>query len=337
MKVSAAKLRGGIIGCGFFGRIHLEAWRRIPEARIVAACDLNPELARTAAPHAYCSAEKMLAGEQLDFVDIATRPESHLPLVRLAAAHKIPAICQKPIAPAWAEAVAMAEVAEAGGIRLMIHENWRWQPWYRAARRMLEEGRIGRPIAYWFCTRLRDGWGDAPYSRQPYFKQMPRLLIHETLVHYIDTARYLFGEIDAVCAQARRINPVIAGEDRAVLILTHREPLEGVIDGHRLLDPDPDPDGPAMGEACFEGDRGRIRIPAGGDVYLDGKKAWANEISDGYRGDSVAATQRHFIECLTTGRPFESEAREYLKTFGAVEAAYRSIAEHRAVPLSEVL
>jgi len=328
-------LRGGIIGCGFFGRIHLEAWRRIPEAQIVAACDLNPELARQSAPRAFRSAEQMLEGEQLDFVDIATRPESHLPLVRLAAAHKIPAICQKPMAPAWADAVAMAEAAEAGGIRLMIHENWRWQPWYRAAGRMLEEGRIGRPIAYWFRTRKRDGDGDAPYPNQPYFKRMPRLLIHETLVHHIDTARYLFGEIDTVCAQARRINPVIAGEDRAVLVLTHREPLEGVIDGHRFLDPDPD--GPAMGEACFEGERGRIRIPAAGDVYLRGRKAWANEVSAGYRGDSVGATQRHFIECLKTGKPFESEAREYLKTFGAVEAAYRSVAERRAVALSEVL
>jgi len=54
-------------------------------------------------------------------------------------------------------------------------------------------------------------------------------------------------------------------------------------------------------------------------------------VSTGYRGDSVKATQEHFIECLRTGRPFETSAREYLKTCAAVEAAYVSAREARSV------
>lgn len=306
----------------------------MPEVEIVAACDLNPELARRSASRAYSSAEEMLEHESLDFVDISTRPESHLPLVRLAAARGIPTICQKPMAPTWGEALAMVEAAEAARVPLMIHENWRWQPWYREARRMIETDQIGRPVAYCFVTRARDGDGNAPYARQPYFRRMPRLLIYETLVHHIDTARFLFGEIETVFAHARRLNPAIAGEDRALLVLTHSQPLEGVIDAHRFLAPDPD--GPAMGEAFFEGVRGRIRIPATGDIYLDGRKVWTNDVTAGYRGDSVAAAQRHFIACLKSGQSFESGAREYLKTFGAVEAAYKSLAERRPVAVSEI-
>lgn len=334
MTASSVSLQGGIAGCGFFGRIQLEAWRRMPEVEIVAAADTDPERAKSFARRAYPSAEEMLERESLDFVDIATRPESHLPLARLAAKHKVPAICQKPMAPSWPDAVAMVEAAEAGGIPLMIHENWRWQPWYRIAKAMIDRGDIGRPVSYSLVTRMRDGAGDAPYQRQPYFRQMPRLLIYETLVHHIDTARFLFGEIDTVFAVARRINPAILGEDRALLILTHTEPLEGVIDGHRYLDPDPD--GPAMGETWIEGEDGRIHIPATGDVRRNGQTAWINHVTAGYRGDSVGETQRHFIACLTGGRPFETGAREYLKTFGAVEAAYRSLAERRAVSISEI-
>ncbi len=55
----------------------------------------------------------MLDREQLDFVDIATRPETHLGLVRLAAERRVPVICQKPMASKWAEAVAMVEAAAA--------------------------------------------------------------------------------------------------------------------------------------------------------------------------------------------------------------------------------
>ena len=78
-------LRGGIIGCGFFAQFHIEAWRRMPEVELAAAVDPDLERTRKAAPRAYATAEEMLDTERLDFVDIATRPDSHAELVRLAA------------------------------------------------------------------------------------------------------------------------------------------------------------------------------------------------------------------------------------------------------------
>src|SRR5215468_8945294 len=120
-------MRGAIIGCGYFGSIHLEAWGRMPGVEIVAACDPAPGRAEKFAPRAYRIAQEMIKQERPDFVDIATRPSEHLSLVSLAAGHRIPAICQKPMAPSWEEAVAMVEAAEAADSRLMIHENWHWQ------------------------------------------------------------------------------------------------------------------------------------------------------------------------------------------------------------------
>jgi predicted dehydrogenase len=306
-------LRGGIIGCGFFAGRHIEAWRRIPEVEIVAAADPRLDRAQTFAGKAYRSAAEMFDHERLDFVDIVTRVDTHLPLVRLAVQRRIPVICQKPIAPDWETALEIVDTAESAGVRLMVHENWRWQAWYRIAHQMIARGDIGLPIGYGFRTRTRDGMGDEPYPKQPYFRQLRRLLIDEALVHHIDTARFLFGEIESVYAQASRRNPHVTAEDQAILVLAHEGAVHGWIDGHRFLDPDPD--GPAMGDAFFEGEAGAITIPSTGDIYRNHVLAWKNDVTVGYRGDSVRATQAHFIACLKDGTAFESGGREYLRTF----------------------
>ncbi len=325
--------RGGIVGCGFFGQIQLEAWRRMDEAEIVAACDFDIERARRSARAAYTSAAEMIEEERLDFLDIATRPDSHLPLVRLAAEHGLPVICQKPMAPDWDEAVAMVGAAETAGVRLMIHENWRWQPWFREASRMITAGAIGEPVAYSFQIRQNDGPGEHPFPSQPYFKEMPRLLIYEAMVHQFDTARFFFGDIESVVAKARKINPLIAGEDQATAILTHTSGLQGLADGNRHSAPVPP--GPAMGPTRIDGREATLIIPATGDIYRGEELVWPAPPEIGYKGDCVRATQAHFIERLHSGEPFESEGREYLKTFAAVEAAYESLAAGRLTKVRE--
>lgn len=323
------KLRGAIIGCGYFAQFHMDAWRRMPDVAIVAACDPQIDRARGAAPAAFEDPAVMLEQIQPDFLDIATRPETHPDLVVLAAAHGVNAICQKPMATDLEQARQMAAVASSAGIRLMIHENWRWQAWYRKAAELIRGGAIGMPISYGLRTRKRDGVGPEPYAAQPYFRTMPRLLIYEVLVHHIDVARWLFGEIDSVYAVTRRRNKVISGEDQALLTLTHASAVDGWIDANRHNDPVPD--GPVAGDAIFEGDTGVLTVSSSGDLFLNGAATWQNSVRAGYRGDSVYATQRHFIDCLRCGAEFETSAANYLNTVAAVEAAYASVNERAAV------
>jgi predicted dehydrogenase len=329
------KLRGAIIGCGFFGAIQLEAWNCMPDVNIVAACDADIHRASAAAPHGYRSAAEMLEEEQLDFVDIATRPDSHSDLVSMTLQRGIPTICQKPMATSLAHAFHMADLADSTGTRLMIHENWRWQPWYRAVKHIIAAGTIGNPVGYYFRVRQRDGLGPNAYPNQPYFREMPRLLIYETLIHHIDTASFLFGKVQSVYARARRYNTAIRGDDRALLTLCHESEVDGVIDGHRFLNPDTE--GPGLGECWLEGDEARLFMTAGGDIYRKNERIWSAPASRGYKGDSVLAVQRHFIDCLVSGAPFETDARKYLASFATAEADYRSVAESRQVAISELL
>lgn len=325
-------LRGGMVGCGFFSQFHIDAWRRMPDVEIVAAADPDLDRARAVAPRVYSDAEAMLDAEKgLDFVDVVTRPATHLPLIRLCTSRRIPVICQKPMAMDWAEANAIVEIAERTQVPVMFHENWRWQPWYRQTKQLLGEGAVGEVLAYSFRFRRGDGHGPDAFPAQPYFREMPRLLIYEAVVHQMDTSRFLFGEIREITARIHRNNPVIAGEDRCLLIQGHDRGLLGVIDGHRYQDAIPE--GPAMGDLLVEGDRGALWVGANGEIRRNGAVVWTPPSLEGYKGDSVLGTQRHFIGCLRAGRRFESDPADYIKTFAAVEAAYQSAAEGRTVRL----
>jgi predicted dehydrogenase len=328
-------LRGGIAGCGFFAQFHIDAWRRLPGIELAAASDPDLARARAAAPNAYASTEEMLDREQLDFVDIATRPEAHLDGVLRAVDKGIPVICQKPMAMSMDEARRMAAAAEHAGVPFMVHENWRWQPWYRVLRERVNAGGVGDVVTYHFRMRRADGMGAEPYPAQPYFRDMPKLLLYESVVHPIDTARFIFGDIGAIFARTARRNPRIAGEDTAFCLLTHRNELTGIVDGHRFLDLLPE--SPPLGDAVVEGTLGMLEVRAGGDVFSNGRLVWPNTVKLGYRGDSVRATQAHFADCLRAGRDFETSGRAYLHTFAAVEAAYVSAREGRAVPVAEIL
>ena len=328
--------KGALIGCGFFSQHHQEAWRRVQNAKIVAACDLSFERARAAAPRVYTSAEEMLKVEDLDFVDIATRSTTHLELISMVAERGPAIICQKPMAPDWATACRMVEISESHGVRVMIHDNWRWQSWYRAAGAIIARGDIGTPLNYGFRCRVGQGTGDEPYPKQAYFRQLQRFLIDEVLVHHIDTARFLFGDIASIYAEGARRNARMVGEDHAILTLRHANSAMGWIEGHTFQKQDDTRS--THDEATFEGDSGSIRINRLGEIWSGEEKIWTNDQVQGYRGDSVYATQAHFIDCLESGQPFESGAREYLeKTFAVVEAAYTSLNANRRVEIAEIV
>ncbi|HJS30720.1 MAG TPA: Gfo/Idh/MocA family oxidoreductase, partial [Alphaproteobacteria bacterium] len=208
-------IRVAVVGAGYFSQFHYDAWRRIPGVEIVGICDTN--IARAQArkvdfPGAVVVADaaEMLDRTRPDLLDIVTPPDSHLDLVALGAARRVAMICQKPLAPTYEEAERIVETAERAGVLLVAHENFRFMPWYREASRLLRDGALGTPLAISFRLRPGDGQGPHAYlDRQPYFQKMRRFLIHETAIHFIDTFRYLMGEISGVFARLRRINPAI--------------------------------------------------------------------------------------------------------------------------------
>ena len=335
-------LRGVIIGAGFFADFQAEAWQRMPDVEIVAVADTRIEQARELASkygiqRTYADAEEMLRRESPDFADIVTRPDTHPALTQLAALHRVNVICQKPMAESWAECLKMTEQCRNAGVRLLIHENWRWQPWYREVRRLIDADIFGRIFHLGFCLRNGDGRGAQPYTPQPYFRTMPRLLIYETLVHFLDTFRFLAGEIQSVFCRTRRINDVIAGEDYALIQLDFAGGGAGLIDANRISGAVP-PE-VTFGVLTIEGERAALRITPQGDLFITeyGRPERAHPYDKpviGYKGDSVFAAQRHYADCLRSGLPCETEAEEYLQTVRAMFACYESAATGQRISLA---
>ncbi len=220
-------LRIGLIGAGMVSRHHLIAWATIPDqARVVAIADPSAENAARRATEfgisqTYADAEAMIAAAALDAIDIAAPREMHAPLVRLAAKHRLPVLCQKPLAPNLQEATDLAAEVE-DSTRLMVHENWRFRGYYRDAAAWLREGRIGN-VKQAQLTLLTSGVLPGPdglcpaLERQPFMRRERRMLVAEVLIHHLDTLRMLLGPLQVTAAQLSRSSDLLAGEDGAVI------------------------------------------------------------------------------------------------------------------------
>lgn len=340
--VGQGRLRVAVVGAGYFARFHYDGWARHGAVALAGACDLDAEKLKLVGAEFGIDALFADAGEMLDRVkpdllDIATPPETHGPLVELAAARGIDVVCQKPLAPTFQEAEAIVSMAERAGIRLIVHENFRFQPWYRKIRALLDEGFPGTIHGISFRLRPGDGQGaDAYLARQPYFQKMERFLIHETAIHLVDVFRYLCGEVAHVYARLRRLNPAIAGEDAGIVLFEFENGAQGVFDGNRLVDHASDNPRRTMGEMLLEGSAGTLRLDGMGRIWWkplgEPEREIAYDWTDrNFGGDCVAAFQAHVVAHLLDGGPVENTGRDYLDNLRIEEAIYLSAAEGRRV------
>jgi predicted dehydrogenase len=339
------RLRVCTVGAGYFSRFHHDGWRRLERADLLAVCDVDRAKAETMAEafgigRAFDDAATMLDAFKPDLLDIVTPPATHAALVGLAAARGIDVVCQKPLAPTLEEARALARHARTAGIRLIVHENFRFQPWYREALLLLQAGALGTPHSVAFRLRPGDGQGpDAYLARQPYFQAMERFLVHETAIHLIDTFRFLLGEIEAVFAWLRRLNPAIAGEDAGYVLFRFASGAAGLFDGNRLNEHVSDDPRRTMGEMWLEGSGGVLRLDGMGRLWLKphggDERGHAYAFEDrNFGGDCVHLLQRHVVEHLLDDRPLENDAARYLRNVEIEEAVYRSANEGRWVDIS---
>lgn len=343
---SNEELAVACVGLGYFSQFHLDGWNRIDGVRLAAVCDKAEGVARAAAAllmaesgvggiRDFADLSDMLTAVDPDILDIVTPPPTHADFVRAAMTRPDGSgrtiICQKPFCRDLEEARAVAADAKAAGATVVVHENFRFQPWHRAARDVVASGALGTIHQATFRLRPGDGQGpDAYLARQPFFREMPRLLIHETAIHFIDVFRFLLGDATAVYADLRRLNPVIAGEDAGLMIMTHASGARSVFDGDRLVDHVAENRRKTMGELLIEGDAGVLRLDGDGRLFQrmhgdNHEAAVPLSYEDrGFGGDCVKALQEHVVQHLREGAPIENDADAYLRNIEIEEAAYRS-------------
>ena len=333
-------LVGACVGAGYFSRFHHDAWQRIAGVNIIANCDQQIEKANTYAkeygiPHSYSAdrLSELLAEHQPDFIDIVTPPATHFDLCKTAIDAGVSIICQKPLAPDWRQTQELVELVNHSNVRFMVHENWRWQPWYRKMKTMIDADEIGEVFHCNVHCRMGDGWGEDAYlARQPFFRDYQRLFIFETGVHFLDTFRFLFGDAKSVFAKTAKRNPVIQGEDSAIVVCEMQSGTTAVLDANRYNESAADDARYTFGTVRIEGSKGHLELDFDGSLRLKRLGESAKQIEykpsrQGFAGDCVFSLQQHFVDRMNSGEAFESTATDYLKSVELVEAAYRSASE----------
>ncbi len=340
-----------LIGAGYFAGFHAEAWSRNPDTRLAGVADPEPGkaallAAQTEGPDNAILTMKdpaaLLGDLAPDIVDIAAPPSAHLGLIRaaLAAAPRV-VVCQKPFCGSLGEAETAAALAAEAGVPLVVHENFRFQPWYRCIRETIAAGDLGDLYQITFRLRPGDGQGPQAYlDRQPYFQRMERFLVHETAVHWIDTFRFLMGEPEAVSADLRRLNPAIAGEDAGAILFRFPDGRRALFDGNRLADHAATNPRLTMGECLVEGSAATVTLDGFGTLRLRPRGAtearaigW-NWPLDRFGGDCVYALQAHIVGHIMSGSALENEARNYLRNMRIEAAIYDAAATERTIRLT---
>lgn len=327
--------RVAVLGAGYFAAFQHDGWSRIADAELVAICDRDPAKAAAAVRYgarSFTDLATMLADTAPDILDIAIPPAGHAAAIQAGLAVGLRTIiCQKPFCRDLAEAESVVAEAEAAGALLVVHENFRFQPWYRAVARCLAAGTIGQPFSLSFRLRPGDGGGaDAYLARQPYFRSMPRFLMHETGVHFIDVFRFLLGEVEAVFADLRRLNPMIAGEDAGMVLFRMQGGARALFDGNRLADHMARDHRLTMGEMLLEGSEATLRLDGEGQVFLRRLGTMTEQplhfswTRAGFAGDSVRALQQHVVAHCSGAGLIENAARDYLTNLRVEAAVYRA-------------
>ncbi len=204
----------GVVGLGFMGSTHLQAYRAIPSAEIVAVAssdsrkregdlsavsgnlDVSAEPLDFSGVARYSTPEELLADPDVEAVDLCVPTYLHASLAIAALEAGKHVLVEKPMALSAAECVSMIAAAEAAGKVLMVAQVIRYWPEYAAARDWVRAGRLGTIRSASFRRRCAcPGWSDWLSERAKSGGGIFDLLIHD-----IDYALYLFGGPSSVSA-----------------------------------------------------------------------------------------------------------------------------------------
>ena len=317
----------GLIAAGFWARFQAAAWREVAGARLAAICDRDEAKAAALAlefgiPAVFKDAESMLRSGMLDFVDVVTGPETHAALVDLAARARLPVICQKPMALDYATCQRMVATCREAGVPLLIHENYRWQTPMRRVKQLLDAGRIGRP----FLAHLQFSHGGLRFfDRQPYLYQQPHFALFDMGPHFLDLARFFFGEPERLSAVEFNVHPRFAGEDIVSVMLYYPRLVCHCEQTWRTSGP----------TVFIEGEQGTLALHPGGQLLVEDPDesateqwnpepySWANP-EYGFAHPSIVATNANLLAALRGEGPTETTGEDNLKTMRLIHLAMES-------------
>lgn len=206
------KINIALIGGGFMGKAHSNAWRKVasffdpqyePVLKVVVGnkTDLTEFADRWGFEEVSYDWHSVVTRDDIDIVDIVTPTFEHKIMAIAAANAGKHVICEKPCALTSADAAEMAAAADKAGVVHYLNHNYRRVPAVCYAKQLIEEGRLGT-LFHWRGTYLQDWIIDPsfPLSWQLKSETAGGGPLYDLSSHAFDLARFLIGEPAAVTA-----------------------------------------------------------------------------------------------------------------------------------------
>ncbi|MCL4561983.1 MAG: Gfo/Idh/MocA family oxidoreductase [Chloroflexi bacterium] len=186
-------LRVAVVGCGWAGQVHAEAYTRHPRVRLVGVCDPLIERAEELASRTNCtpysSIEALLEHEKIDAVSIASPSETHVALAEICLAAEVAVLCEKPLSRDWISAQHLVHTARSSGRLLGVNYNRRFAAGYRLASVRLKNSGDVRFISSILAQNV-------PLAATPEMraKLSQDFLVFDACSHLLDLTCFLVGQ-----------------------------------------------------------------------------------------------------------------------------------------------
>jgi predicted dehydrogenase len=347
-RLPARRDRGiGVVGAGgIVHYAHLPAYRRAGFG-VVGITDADGEKARRVAaehgiPTVFPDLDALLGDPRVEIVDVAVYPWEQLGIVERAAAAGKHLLCQKPLSDRYEGAVRAVELAEAAGVKLAVNQQMRWDAGIRYLRLLLDGGWLGTPTYATIQSHIATDW-----SLWPWIYASDRLEVMYHSIHYLDSLRFLMGEPDRVFATGSRSpGETTPGETRTITVWEYDAGPRALVDvNHGTWQDDryaifrvEGTEGVAKGTIglLYDYPMGRPdTLELSSKLHNDG--AWvAPTLETMWIPDAFVGPMASLMLAIEEGGEPETSGRDNLGTLRCVFAAYRSMAEGRAVRPDEI-
>ncbi len=345
----------GCVGAGFImADCHLVAYRQAGFNPVAIssrdAAKATAVAARHGIPKTYANYQELLNDPAVEVVDVAVPPDVQIDVIREVVRHQRirGVLAQKPLGVDFNQATEIVRLCGDAGVTLAVNQNMRFDHSIRALKNLLVRGDLGEPVLATIDMRAIPHW-------MPWQERQGWVTLRIMSIHHLDAFRYLFGDPERIFASVRP-DPRTRFPHQDGIALYILEYASGL----RAAAWDDAWAGPAKeGAAADLGIRWRVegtagmargtigwpsypeRTPSTLDYTTTHGPAAGTWISprwpEVWFPDAFAGPMGELLLALEEGREPTIGGEDNLRTMALVDAAYRSVEEHRAVALREIL
>jgi myo-inositol 2-dehydrogenase / D-chiro-inositol 1-dehydrogenase len=340
-----SELGVGLIGTGFVTDLHAESFKRVSRAKVLAVAGTSDEKAQSFAaahdiPDGVGDYRRLLERDDIDMVAVGVPNDLHRDIVVAAAEAGKQVVIEKPLARTLADADAMIEACDAAGVRLMYAELICFAPKYVRAKKLIEEGALGRvfsvkhgeqhygPHSDWFWDGERSG-GGVMMDMGCHGAEITRWMLGKPEVESVYATLDTFVHGDRTQVDDHAVVTIRYEGDRLGLIETSWAKPGGMHDSVEIIG--------SEGVTYADLLRGSslLTFSEGGYGYAVEKapetKGWTHTIYEEAWNYGIPQEMEHFTACVLDGVEPEETGRDGRVSLEVIYAAYRSAAAGRRV------